>query len=502
MSTKSEVNSTPKVKPSKETQSQILWMIFSIAFVTKILVHLLSIGSAGFSVAKNVPIFHGICDHWLCDRLRYIFQWDGWYFFHIIFHGHTNMQVHAFYPGFPYLISFLVKVMRLFSGHPWVETLALKQTEIFQVMFTGTALNFVLYMANQYLIFKLALMRGYSLQSAKRIGIFFALAGPAFYHVVFYSESLYLFVALSSQFLIQKWIHTPKVTFSEVSLAKFLFMTALLAYSGFVRSIGLLNFAYIGYPLLIEFFVCFRNPKSLQTKGSIWVRKIKIVFRVLIALALFLAPTTFIVVRNRYQFCHKVDPKYPIPPFCHKTMGFFYSYIQEKFWNVYFLGSFLHSNFSSLVQILPALPTVAFFFLKFFRENKLKNLSTLNWQLSIDRSAIFDMNIRKFSEFAINLICCRVFYFYGHWNSVERFWVANYYFGFMLEDFQTWINLKDQNTSYPEKGKLPNIQYLIKYAKKIATKYGRYLVPANMFFRVVATPLLFSSSRIVDSALI
>lgn len=502
MAAKIDINSSSKANKQKETQSQILWKILSVAFMTKILVHLLAIGALQFSDARCRPVFNEMCKHWLCDRLMYIFAWDGWYFFHIIFYGHTNMQLHAFYPGFPYLISFLVKVFRLFTGHPWVEYLAPKETEMFQLMFVGVAVNFSLYLVNQYLIFKLALMRGYSLQSAKRIGLFFALAGPAFYHVVFYSESLYLFTALTSQLLIEKWIHSPKVTLSEISFRKFLFLIAFLAYSGFVRSIGLLNFAYIGYPLLIEFFVCFKNPNSLQTEGSIWPRRWKILRRVLLALFLFLAPTTSLIIKNRYYFCYQVDSDYEIPPYCHNTFGFFYSYIQEKFWHVYFLGSYYHSNKSSMFQILAAIPIVIYFYVKYLKENKFKNLCTLNWRISTNREAIFDLNIRKFSEFAINLLCCRVFYFYGNWNSVERFWLANYFYGFMLEDFQTWINLKNQTTNLPIKGKLSDIKYLTEFLTKGILFFGRYLIPLNMFIRIIATPLLYASARIDGTALI
>lgn len=495
MSAKPALRLSSKVSKSKETENQVLWKLFAVSIMAKMIIHLIATGALQFCTAHQMKIVTDFCeDHWLSHRFHHLFKWDGFFFMHIVFYGYTSVQQLAFYPGFPYLVSFLVKIWRMLNGHPWVDNLVFEPHQLFQAIVTGLSLNLIMYLANQYMVFKLALMRGYSLQSAKRIGLFFAFAGPAFFHLVFYSESLYLFVALSSQFLIEKWVFIPKKTMSELSFGKYLFLTVLLAYSGFVRSIGLLNVAYIGYPLLIELFVCFRNPDSLKIPGKkVGKRLLTIIGRGLFALAMFLAPTVFMVLKSRQTFCHKHDEDYQIPSYCHTKFGFFYSYVQQAFWEVVFLRQLYHGELYDYFAALNTIPILFYYYKKFFKENNWKDIISFNWTLSTDREAIFDPKIRQFPEFAINIISCRVFYLYAHYRSLERFWVANYYYGFMLNDFQTMINTESEKIAISAENK--DKTQTAGIFKKISVFFLRYLNTLNMLYRFFVTPYCYSTGE-------
>ena len=406
------------------------------------------------------------------SRLSFLLNWDGLYFFNAAQTGYTNLKQYAFYPGFPYVLKrfygFLFKLLPFTDK--LVDTIG---GEAIALMVVGLLLNLSLHILNNWLLFRLSRLRGCSLREAKLIGLVFAISGTSLYHVTLYSESLYLTLTLVPLYLIEK-MYQEKWTMTTVPWSQFVVFSSVLACSGFVRSVGILSYAYLGYPLLIELIsLAKRTPAEAPQKSKmIFV----CVVRAVVSLVLFIFPTIWLFLRSREQFCNDrlaVDPDFVKPGFCQSNLGFFYGYIQEKYWNVRFMGQLRDGNVAVYLLSLNFLPILAHFFRGFFQRSELRDLLTLNFRLAASGVPLTDRRIRDFPEFCILIITCRMFYFYANQNSIERFWAAYYFSYFMIKDFHLACSAKKAENS------------------GLLDRVFKHLVPANLFVRLLITPLLF-----------
>lgn len=371
-------------------------------------------------------------DWWGVDRFNFVFAWDGLYFLNAIRKGYMHVKNYAFYPGMPLLLTFLDSAASKLI--PFYARLREDPSSLLLLGYVGCLLNFALHFASNVLLFKLARLRGLTMQASRRIGYLFALMGTGFYHTVFYSESLYFFVVLYGLYRLEL-LYARHVSLSQLPLQPFLLLTLLLSLSGFLRSVGLLNGAFLGYPLLLEFVKYLRLREFKQC--------VNILFRMAMVIAMFIIPTVKLFIETRSKFCTDGgNPEYLLPDFCLSKYGFFYDFIQKKFWSVEFLSEWKNGQCWLYLVVLNTYPVVYFAFKRFFRENRLKDLLTLNIPLYLQSDTLNEPRIRQLPDFVILLITLRTYYFYANQNSVERLLTSNYFYFFLMNSFQEERNKK------------------------------------------------------------
>src|SRR3990167_856213 len=115
-------------------------------------------------------------------------DWDGLYFLHATLVDYTNLKQLAFYPGLPTLISTTNKLLSVIPviGQIWENIPA-----SLSIIFTGFVINFILHLANNWLLYKWLRLRGHSQQNAYYAALTFGLGGNTLYHLALYSETLY-----------------------------------------------------------------------------------------------------------------------------------------------------------------------------------------------------------------------------------------------------------------------------------------------------------------------
>ena len=411
--------------------------------------------------------------YWWTNKMSFLINWDGLYFFNAAQQGYSNLRQFAFYPGFPivlkYLDSFFKKAVPLYSSFTTEYGL-----ESISIMIIGLLLNFTLHLLNNYWIYKIARLRGCALGEAKMIGLLFAISATSLYHVTLYSESLYLSLCLYPLLRLEQDIYLPRKSLSAAPWTQFFIITGLLAFSGLVRSVGILNFAYIGYPLFIELLSPNRPGGQTEERGTLRVNRFQSLLRLIVSLVMFVFPTFWLFLRTRELFCREgteIDQGYVQPEFCLSSFGFFYNYIQEKYWGVRFLGQLRDGGFYYHFLSLNFLPVLYHFFRTFFQRNKVADILTLNVRLIREGVDISDRRFRDFSEFCIVVITSRMFYFYANQNSVERFWASYYFSYFIQKEFQLSYNSKKDPS--------------------IVEKFFRRLILGNIIVRLIITPFLF-----------
>ena len=84
----------------------------------------------------------------IIQKLLHFVKWDGLMFLKIVFKGYDNVKQYAFFPGFPYLLKFLLHFMEFFTGKLVYEN------RLIFVIVLGLAINIACNFLNNILIFR------------------------------------------------------------------------------------------------------------------------------------------------------------------------------------------------------------------------------------------------------------------------------------------------------------------------------------------------------------
>lgn len=367
---------------------------------------------------------------WLTN-FSFLLNWDGWYFYNTTTENYSNLQQSAFYPGFPSFVHLLDKILQILPGLS--SFLSKNDLDNAHLMLIGFLLNFTLHLASTILIMLFGKSRGLSHNYILRIGYLFALNPTALFHVTYYSESLHIFITLVSLISIQHNLLIKRSSLSCMSWSSFLVLSLFFASSGIVRSLGLLNYAYIGYPLLVELFKVWQSKQGIFSRNSILI-----CLKIVIAAIFFILPTAFLFIYNRKLYCSQpsFDNQFEIPDFCQSSFGFFYGYIQEKYWNVKFLGQLREGNYLVYVLSINSIIIIGHYLLTTIRTWGIFNICTMMYIPLTSPSSIPEIKnaekeensvkasartLMEFPDLVITCIVSRTFYFYAHQNSIERF---------------------------------------------------------------------------------
>ena len=417
----------------------------------------------------------------LIRYLSFFVEWDAVHFYKVYKLGYTSISHFAFYPGFPYLLRFFDWLM----AATVLPKLALESLGLWHVSFllSGVCMNFALHLANNYLLYRLVVLKKYSKEQALFAALIFGIGGTSLFHVVLYSESLYLFICLASLCIIEE-MYLKKVKFSSLPPLQFVLLVAFFGSAGWVRSLGLLNGAYVGYPLLLELVVAMKTRQKLARTGAIFARGV-------LTIICFAGPTALINFYNRRLFCYDrpADGEaagYTQPPYCSSPTGMYYSYIQERYWGVRFLDWVQNpTHADTLVLVVNSMIIAGYWIGVRLKETSWKSIISLHIGEYLTHKDLNDKHVRLLPDLIIMLITCRMYYCYANLGSVERFWTV-YPFWYLINiDFQAWANNKVKLAA-GEQSRLKAGWY----------KFMKWLIFGNIVARYVPT-LVFYACRII-----
>lgn len=392
-------------------------------------------------------------------------DWDGLYFLHAIMVDYTNLKQFAFYPGFPAVVKSILTVV---TSIPGVDTFLSSVHTALAVIFTGFCLNFCLHLANNWLLYQWLRVRGFTQSQCYFAALTFGLGGNALYHLAFYSESSYMFVTLLSLFVLAKVGNNP----ADMPFFKFLLLTVFFACGGFVRSVGMVNGAYLGYPLVLELVYSIFKQRQLQ-------RALSILFRILVVIVCFFTPAVFLFFKTRRLFCHAPtaeDPEYVAPGFCDSPTGFFYSYIQDVYWFVQLFDYFKNPKHMDGWTWAYVTCTVATIWLKKAYQNAgLTGLLTIHIPEFLSNHNLMSSRILEMPDLVIFTMQYIGYYGYAHLGSVERFWSATpAYYMFLITAQQVLVRV---STGKDKENPPGWFKQSLKYMIPFSLTMRQFLVP-------------------------
>lgn len=246
------------------------------------------------------------------------------------------------------------------------------------------------------------------LQFCKFAASLFATCSFGFYHIMFYSESFFLFIYSVGIAILFEHTLLQKKKIIEMPLLKLSALVIFLASNGFVRSTGFFAAAHICYPILVDILRSFTTKhKSLAPENRLGaLKRVKSVIAIGLISIVFLFPFGWIIKTNYSEYCkgpnpslvdpvsrtfefaHKckndfrtslkfqttgpdfcplIRPHYRIydeqgePSFCREKIPNYYPWIQKRYWNVMFLSFIKLGQYENAVFLILSTPLVLFF---------------------------------------------------------------------------------------------------------------------------------------------
>lgn len=374
--------------------------------------------------------------HKLLSKMSFLLNWDGWYFFNTVTQGmYSSINQAAFFPGYPLIVKSMKPLIDTLPG--FSDFFSDKGVKNITIVLSGVSLNFTLHIVNGLMLYALAKSRGLDTKTSVRAVYLFILNGTSLFHVTFYSESTYMFFSLLALLTISHRTTVSNNTMSSASILTYTAIIVCFAVSASIRSLGLLNFAYLGYPYVVELIQVMSSEKKEVQKQRIH-KAVGLVVRVVVAVAVIAAPIFALAIHHRSLFCPNLSSSLTeenysqtkvgtTPDFCFKRFGFFYSYVQEKFWGVRFLGQLRSGNPYVYLLTVNSLISVGCYIIDFINAYGLK-IPTLfvghYWKTTSNN----DILTQDFANFCIMLLMAYNFFLFAHQNSIERFLVAHSYY--------------------------------------------------------------------------
>lgn len=230
------------------------------------------------------------------------------------------------------------------------------------------------YLLKFWLCLRLSLILGKSPKFSKFLALLFAVGPSSLYHVMFYSETLFLFIYLVSVVYLFDWMITKKQKVSDLPILSFLVLSIFFGQGGWVRSTGFFSAAHVCYPILLEviedLFSDYKFNLSNLNKAAIKVVKI------IVASVIFLFPMFYLQYNVYSLYC--ISPAGDLPSFCNNKIPNYYDYIQKEFWKVELFSFAKRGHYEELFFILFSLPVWLYIVLKHVISNGILNCITGN----------------------------------------------------------------------------------------------------------------------------
>jgi len=267
---------------------------------------------------------------------------------------------------------------------------------------------------------------GRSKQQSKIIALIFAVGHSSIYHVIFYSESLFLFIYLVCIIKIYEWIVVERKQISEMPIWKLLSITLIFAFNGFVRSTGFLSAAHICYPLLLELISSYTKETRDLKKAT------KSLFLILLISAIFISPMIHLQYRVYGIYCKGEDA----PSFCSNLVPDYYAYIQEKYWRVRLLAFIRLGKYEEGIFIAFSLVVWGRWIARFVMNNPggILQISLANVPFYLKHKIHSQEVLLLFPVFAIMMIVGGYSFLFANTCSVDRFFSSIPFYYLMVGD--------------------------------------------------------------------
>ena len=288
-------------------------------------------------------------------------KWDSVYFLRIADRGYGHEQVHAFFPGYPFLIRAFDWVLR-----PFLNRLALSETEC--LAFSGMLISNVFFCLAALVLFKLTMSVFKDERKAYLSAALFCFPSCTVFMSAVYTESLFSLLSFSVFYLVD-----TRRNFQAL---------VIIGLAALVRS----NATF----LLIAFVpnVLKRPIPSISGKG---------VITLLAAIGLTLGVIHGYLRLSRSTYCDQIEP----PSWCHEYSNI-YSYAQEMFWDVGILKYWQVKNVAFFFLAVPTfLISVLGVIRPWIRDRIDSVLKRPTWS-----RLVVDFLHDKMSIYAIHLIAC------------------------------------------------------------------------------------------------
>lgn len=336
-------------------------VLVRIAIISRIIVatvqfianHLIKDHDAGVFLSPKADKVNSFLDVCIESALGGFLRWDAQYFTHIAKYGYTYENTLAFFPLYPAQVAISARFLHYIFPVCSIDSL---------VLLIGVLLNcflFVLATIALYRLSKMVLMRE---ELAYKAALLFCFNPATIFFTAPYSETLFAYLTFSAIMNILRAYLNRCISW------KSLFHIITIGLSTCTRSNGILNIGFLFY-----FLICFYYRKLNLRKHSLLS-----FFKALIILVscLFFCILPFIMYQiYAYNlFCKDFNSSLSAElveyayknnlvlqgkfsqnnqTWCHQTVPFAYSYIQDHYWNVGFLRYFTIKQIPNFVLAFP-----------------------------------------------------------------------------------------------------------------------------------------------------
>lgn len=410
---------------------------------------------------------------WIGSWIISLADWDGLYFLQASLADYHTLKNFAFFPGFSAVITTANAIL---SQIPVIGDFVNSIPKALVLIGLGFIINFTLHLVNNWLVYKWLRLRGHSQEQAYFAALTFGLGGNTFYHLAFYTETLYMFIVLLSLYLLTKYKNDP----ASIPWPQFILLTVFFASGGFVRSVGMPNGAYLGYPLVLELVYSLSKLKDLK-------RVLMVLSRILIIIGCFFTPTIYLFFKTRRLFCEEAparDPDFEVPEFCESPTGFFYSHIQDKYWRVKLFDYIRHPPdlFNWVWAIVTCIVSTVWL-TKSYAKASVQGVLTIHLPEFLAKHDFMSARILEMPDLVIFTIQYVGYYAYAHLGSIERFWSATPAYYLFLVTAQQYLVQKSNAQVRSDKETLWT---------KVKSN-SKYFVPLSLTIRQIIVPVYYAS---------
>lgn len=255
----------------------------------------------------------------------------------------------------------------------------------------------------------------------------FAVSPSGFYHVIFYTESMYLFIYLTSLLFTYDLILRKKQKIGDLPFMKLTILGLFFASAGLIRSVGFLSAAHLCYPLLLEFFSELKKIKIFSSFTKL--------FKIIYLSILFLAP--FVLLQYYVYSTYCKNNFNPRASFCDDKIPNFYGFIQKEYWRVEPLSFIKHGKYEEVIFILLSFPIWANFIIRFFFKSffRIVNIFTGYIPKYLNEENYSNEEFTVFPNFIILLFLGLFSFISANLCSVDRFMSAIPHYYIIFTEF-------------------------------------------------------------------
>lgn len=335
------------------------------------------------------------------DLIRPFLIYDSNYYIEITRFGYNTDNIHAFFPGYPFMLkntNFLMQKLLKKKINFLFSFFKTQIHDLQMLIISHIILQFILSALTIFFLEKIVLNIYKNKKMADYTIKFYIFNHCSIYYLSCYSENSFMLFQTLGIYIISKNIKNGR--FSTVSG---FWSNLFFFFSGFFRSNGFLSSCYVIY-----FWVIYNHKWK-------FVNCLKTFFFISCFFIMGILPFLSIMIYSKIYLCN--NEHFYDYPFCLSKQSI-YSYIQKKYWGVYFLSFERERNIFFLFLLTPVL----FMYFSLLRKNFLKKKINMKKFLNI----IFLKKNKDSLDFDIpSYILLLVLFILGfcmiHFNTITRF---------------------------------------------------------------------------------